>query len=140
MNWEEIIISGLRSGCNLNESLRRAAEEAPREIELLLKDFPEKILEILETLHMYPEIISLLYFHVFSLEGESFDDYPPEEQISIIKRSLDASLKASAIAEARGENLLQATYLRRAADSLYTLGVYSEAERIYKKALEVIRN
>jgi tetratricopeptide (TPR) repeat protein/CHAT domain-containing protein len=140
MNWEEIIISALRNGHDLNESLKKAAEKAPGEIGLLLKDFPEKVFDISETLHLYPEVISLLYFHLFSREGEFFDEYPPEEQISIIKNSLDASLKASVISEALGENQLQATYLRRAADSLYTLGLSSEAERIYREALEIVRN
>ena len=140
MDWEEIIMSALRNGHDLNESLKKAAEKAPEEIKLLLRDFPEKILDISETLHVYPEVISLLYFHVFSREGEFFDEYPPEEQISILKRSLDASLKASAISEARGETQLRVTYLRRAADSLYTLGLFTEAERIYREALEIAKN
>ena len=139
MDWEEIIISALKNGEDLNKSLKKAAKVAPKEIALLLQNFPEKIHDI-SKIHTCPKVISLLYFHLFSIEGEYFDEYPPEEQMTILRNSIDASLRASSVTEALGEKRLQAHYLRTAAGAFFECGEFSEAEKYYKKALEIERD
>ena len=139
MDWEEIIISALKNEKYLNKSLKKAAKVAPKEIAPLLQNFPEKIHDI-SKIHTYPKVISLLYFHLFSIEGEFFKEHPPEKQITILESSIDASLKASYLSEMLGEKGLQALYLGMAGVSLYQLHKFSEAEETLTESLEIYRN
>jgi len=93
MTWEEIIISALKNGKNLEIAVKKATKVAPEEIASLLKDFPSIIQIITKRSDIYPKVISLLYFHFFATIRESFNEFPLKHPftcsicIKIIKES-----------------------------------------------------
>jgi len=139
MNWEEIILSALRNGEDLEVTLKKAAQVAPKEVLLAFENFPEDINEIKRNLKVYPKVVSLLFLHVLAVAGELFYTLPLEKQRNALTTSADASFGAAFIARDLGEKKLEASYLAIAGNALYRLRRFSEAEHALTEAVKKFR-
>jgi tetratricopeptide (TPR) repeat protein/CHAT domain-containing protein len=139
MDWEEIILSALRNNEDIEITLKKVAQVAPKEIILAFENFPDDISEIRRNLSKYPKVVSLLFLHVLAAMGELFFTFPLKEQKNTLESAVDASLEASLIARDLGEKRLEASYLGTAANALYKLRRFSRAEKVYTEAVEKFR-
>ena len=145
MNWEELILEGLKPGNDFLQSLSKATDVAPPKIRKILTDFPISMnytKKDIETLKKDRQgiILLLLYYFWLSLCGEAFQIFSLDTQKRILEEGVRASLEASTLASSINNKEIEASFLYRAGRALYDLGDLSQAEDIFKKTLLMFRS
>lgn len=144
MNWEDIVLEGLKSGVGIVDALPKAAEAAPATIRKILKDFPlsmnysEKDIERFKKSRQ-GTILLLLRSYWLSLCGEAFQLFPLDNQKDILESGVRASIEAARLASTLNERELEVNHLFRAGRALYDLGRLAEAEDMYNEVLKKYR-
>lgn len=142
--WERIIISILKKDEEFDLEMDReefniemAAEVAPEKFSHVLKNLSDHAEEVVRNPEDYPEVIYLLSLHVYVIKGERFSEFPLEEQKCVLENAAFASSEAASISRRLGEKELGARYRGVAGNAFYRLNELFEAEKEYKKALEM---
>ncbi|MBU7010577.1 MAG: CHAT domain-containing protein [Theionarchaea archaeon] len=143
MNWEKIIVQGIKKQENLSDVLSRAIAAAPADIREILEHLPD-------TLHFSKEIrknfqnkggstLVLLHYYWLSGCGEFSREFPLEMQQNILRDGLEASIAGRELASTRNEPCIEARFLSRAANILHELGRFTEADDAFTEALAIYR-
>jgi tetratricopeptide (TPR) repeat protein len=144
MNWEEIVLRGIKNREDISKVLDRAAKVAPEEIREILEKLPETIdlnEDYIKDLEREGgSVLVLLYYYWLSLCSESYHVFPPGMQKLILENGLKASLGALRCASKLNEKEIEAGFLFRAGGALYDLRRFSQAENAFIKALTLYRN
>jgi len=141
IDWEEIILEGLKTHEYLPDVLAKAAKTAPEQIKKILKNFPESMVNLsnkdIEHFKLSKQgvVLLLLRCHLVSSSEELFRDSPVENQKDFLEGSAEASIEAADFAFALGEKEFEADYLLKAGNILYDLKRFGQAENRYNEAL-----
>jgi len=138
MKWEIIILSALKTNGDIYLAVKKAMKIAPREISATLRTLLQGKLHS-EKLHLYPKIISLLYFHLCVINRDFISNSSLDDQ-KIPRNAGEAYLKAASISEELNEFSLQAKYLSIAADYYYEHQECNASEKLLNDSIILYRS
>lgn len=145
MEWEEIILDGLKNEENLFGIVKNAAAVAPPEIKNILNLFPRSMndlsrIDFKDFKSSKQSVILHLLRSQLTLTGGEFFGDSPAEQKDTLESVVETSLEAARLASLLLEKDLEARYLTKAADALYDLRKFSQGVNIYRRALRLYRS
>ena len=142
MNWEEIILEGMRNGEDLSNVLEKSSETAPTEIKEILNNLPNTLClnrEDVKTLKSKGLPLLLLHYYWLSACGEYFREFPLKMQKSILENGLEASTAGEKLASDLNEKKIETRFLLKRGTILYDLKRFSQAEKAFQKALKTYK-